>query len=111
MNIIHFSGEIIFAPWKTDLRGNEELESASATDDILSISRPYAWQETARALMNYKNDDILINFTLQNDPTRFEIVFDRTTADRVGGIRPGGPETGFFVSYRNMTVTIKPITV
>lgn len=100
------AGEITFASWKSSLVGVESYESAIPSDDIFSNNNQYRWSETARILMDNRNDDVVSSVSNRKDP-EFEVVFDRSVAERVAGAVPWDPSI-IKSAYKNMIVHIRP---
>ena len=99
-------GEITFAGWKSSLVGVESYENAVASDDIFSNNNQYRWSETARILMDNRNDDTVTSVSNRKDP-EFQVVFDRSLAERVAGQVPWDT-TITKNAYKNMLVHIRP---
>lgn len=102
-------GNVVYAPWKVAIAGEEYFANAIPSDDILSRSAPNRWRETSRRLIDCQELAVTSYSPASLIPRvpRVQVIFDRTSAVGFGADIPGDPNKNYVPSFRNMYATVK----
>lgn len=98
------TGSIMFASWKTPLKGNEYYINSEPSVDILSATLTRRWAVAADQFFDNRLDDTVLHTSFERNP-QYEVTFDRTPGAGYGGYFPSDA-TKFVVSYKNLLVGI-----
>lgn len=103
--VLLLTGKLMFADWKTPLKGQELYMNAEISNDILSAKNNREWASAAVKFFNNKLDDFVTHFSFEKKPM-YEITFNRLSGAGYGGQLPSDPLL-YVVSHENLMVSIK----
>ena len=87
------------------MKNNEYYIRADINEDVLSTKKDNQWAAAADQFFDNRLDDTITHLSSETGP-RFQVTFDRTSAQGYGGNLP--TETGrFVVSYKNNLIGIR----